>query len=354
MISEKSEGQGCLINKVIARGLCVRCGACVGLCPYFNYYNGEVVVIDQCHSDNSRCLQLCPLAEHEATTPLYQAKVKEASDIAIGPLREIFLARARDRELRAKSQYGGAVSALLIYALENGLIKGAVMTDKGDDLAPKGMLARDRDQVIACSGSRYSGSAALSELNLCLKTGMDQLGVVGLPCQMEALARMRRMLPDGAAISQKIALKIGLFCTWAIDYRGFSTLLKTRGIDTKAEGYDILPPPADVFRVKNKTGYDDFSLSDIRPLIQKGCSLCQDMTAQWADISIGTAEEKPGWNTIIVRTSVGAEIIRKALEDNFLERDHFSKKGLEHLNAAAANKRLKGIKARRDLDRSHQ
>jgi coenzyme F420 hydrogenase subunit beta len=57
----------------------------------------------------------------------------------------------------------------------------------------------------------------------------------------------------------------------------------------------------------------EFALSDIRQLVQKGCALCQDMTAERADISVGAAEGFAGWNTIIVRTEIGDALANKAI-----------------------------------------
>jgi coenzyme F420 hydrogenase subunit beta len=57
----QQEGQGAVIADVIDAGICVRCGACVGICPYFDYSNGKVVVMDRCHAEPSRCFQMCPL-----------------------------------------------------------------------------------------------------------------------------------------------------------------------------------------------------------------------------------------------------------------------------------------------------
>ena len=65
---QNPEGQERLIADVINQGICVRCGACVGLCPYFDYFDGKVVVTDPCHADTFRCLQICPRAGYEGTT----------------------------------------------------------------------------------------------------------------------------------------------------------------------------------------------------------------------------------------------------------------------------------------------
>jgi len=140
---EIQDGQASLIDKVIDRGICVRCGACVGLCPYFGYFDGKVVVMDRCNADSSRCLQLCPRAGYEGTSP-EKVNVAPSDTSEIGPYQDIMIARASKEEIRKGAQYGGTVSALVIYAIEKGRIKSAVLTDIGGPRSPGGIFTQQR------------------------------------------------------------------------------------------------------------------------------------------------------------------------------------------------------------------
>jgi coenzyme F420 hydrogenase subunit beta len=267
----------------------------------------------------------------------------------IGPYQKIMMARANDKEIKESAQYGGVVSALLIYGLEKQLVKSAVVTDAGGSRSPAGKTVKTRSEVLNCAGSRYSASASLSALNRALKAGEDKLAVVGLPCQMEALARMRLMKPHEEAMgSSSIVLRIGIFCTWALDYRLLEAFLKTKGVKGLVKKYDIPPPPSEKFRVETEMGWKDFALPDVRALVQKGCSLCLDMTAEQADISIGNAEGLEGWNTIVVRTDIGAKLMNEATQEGWLETGGLPEGNLEHLKEAAHNKRQRGNKTRID------
>lgn len=337
------KGQTLLVEKVINQGICVGCGACVGLCPYFQYFDGKVVMTDQCNADTWRCLQLCPKADYEETSP--ELERTNAGQGEIGPHQDVIMARARDKGIREKAQYGGVVSSLLIYFLEKGYIKSAVLTDSGNRLSPAGILAMNRSDVLKCAGSRYSASGGLSALNKAIKAGEDRLCMVGLPCQMEALARMRLMKPDGEEMDSRIVLKIGLFCTWAVDYRGLEAFLKTKDMEGAVKKFDIPPPPAEIFQVMTEKGQKNFPLSDIRHLIQKGCTLCQDMTAEMADISVGTVEGNNEWNTVVIRTDRGAELFNAAVKEGWLETNNLPVENLDHLKEASLNKRERGKKA---------
>jgi coenzyme F420 hydrogenase subunit beta len=341
------EGQGRLIARVINKGLCVQCGACVGLCPYFNYFDGKVVVMDPCPAGTFRCLQVCPRAGYDETSPV---NGEETGDI--GGCGEILMARSSDETVREKSQYGGVVSALLIYALEKGDISSVVVTDGGDLLAPMGRLANKRSDVLNCAGSRYSASGSLSAMNEAIKKGHTGLGVVGLPCQMEALARMRLMQPDGDKRAGAVALKIGLFCTWALDYARLEAYLRQQKVEGPVLKSDIPPPPSEAFKVHTQAGWREFPLSDIRSMVQQGCSLCEDMTAEYADISVGTAEGREGWNTVIARTDTGSQLLKRAIKDDWLETDDLPAGNLEHLKEAARNKRERARRA--EIEQSRQ
>jgi len=334
------EGQGRLVAQVIDRGLCVRCGACVGLCPYFDYFDGKVVVVDPCLAGTFRCLQLCPRAGYGATTPM---RDETAGDI--GAYREILVARSTDGTIRRRSQYGGVVSALLIYALEEGLITSAVLTDAGDSFAPKGRRVQGRTEVLECAGSRYSGSGSLSEMNRAIRMGHSRLGVVGVPCQMDALARMRQMRPDGNERARAVTLRVGLFCTWAIDYPRLEAYLAGQDLEGPLLKFDIPPPPSEAFRGLTAAGWRDFPLSEIRPMVQNGCFMCEDMTAEQADISVGTVEGQDGWNTVIARTDTGTQLLESAVDRGRLETGELPGENLCHLMDAARNKREKAGRA---------
>ena len=344
MKASDGRGQCELVDKVINQGICVKCGACVNLCPYFDYFDGKIVVTDDCHAETWRCLQLCPRADYEDTS-LDKARATQEETSEIGPFREIFIARAKDEAIREKAQYGGFVSSFLIYALEERLIRATILTDKGNEISPGGVIAKDRADILKCAGSRYTGAGGLAAFNRAIKEDGERLAVVGLPCQMEALARMRRMHPDGEKRDSRVSLKIGLFCTWALDYRKLHNYLKAMGIGGPIQKYDIPPPPAQIFQIQTGQGWQAFALDEVRPSIQEGCTLCQDMTAEWADISVGTVEGMEGWNTVVVRSERGAQLLNGFIEAGHLETRALPEENLAHLKEASVNKRKRGISA---------
>ena len=70
---------------------------------------------------------------------------------------------------------------------------------------------------------------------------------------------------------------------------------------------------------------------------------CPDMTSEWADISVGVLEGKPGWNTLIVRTERGNAMIKKAREEGYVTIEDMAGENLEHPAWAADNKKKKAL-----------
>ncbi len=336
------EGQAKVIADVIDAGVCVGCGACVGLCPYFDYFNGKVVVMDRCYAEPSRCAQLCPRIAYEPMSPIKNPH----NGGEIGEYLKVVMARSSNDGIRNTSQYGGVVSALCVYALEKGIIESAILTDRGEgSRAPGGYAATNPAEVFSCAGSRYAASGSLSEMNRAIRNGQKNIGVVGLPCQMEALARMERMAPEGHSATDSVVLKIGLFCTWALDALQLTAFLKGKGVAGPVRKFDIPPPPAEEFSVESGEGRAIFPLSEIRPLIQKGCAFCQDMTAEPADIAVGTMEGRENWNTVLIRTNAGLGLVEGAVADGKLEINELPADHLDHLKMAAKGKRQRGKQA---------
>ena len=83
----------------------------------------------------------------------------------------------------------------------------------------------------------------------------------------------------------------------------------------------------------------DLPLEEVRDLIPAACTLCPDMTAEWADLSVGALEGRPGWNTLIVRSPVGGELVERAIGEGYLETEALPPASLDHLSGAAAGKK---------------
>jgi coenzyme F420 hydrogenase subunit beta len=336
-----------LKGEVLDTGLCVSCGACVGLCPHMIFYDGAVAAPDDCGLSQGRCYDLCP----QALEPGQIAKRKALHDKAgqeyappLGPYISAWQAKATAQDIEGRAQYGGVVSALMALALDLGMVEEAVLTKSGMRGAPEGARVRDRAGVLDTAGSIYAAGASLMSLNQALaEEATHKLGLVGLPCQVMAAAAMKAH-PDYPA-AQRLGLVIGLFCTWNLSARGLRALLAAEDVSGPVIKYDIPPPPAEVFQIETGSGVTEIPLAKVREKTLPGCALCPDMTAELADLSVGAVEGIPGWNTLMVRTETADSLLREAEKQGLIILEDPNPESLDHLRQAAEGKRSRAAQA---------
>ena len=187
-------------------------------------------------------------------------------------------------------------------------------------------------------------SPTLAAVNTGIHEGYTHLGVVGTPCQMMAVSQMRGNPMAQENFVDPIALTIGLFCNWSLDTRQLTSLLADKIDITGICGMDIPPPPADIMVVQTEDRRLEIPLSEVKPLIPQTCFICLDMTSEWSDVSVGMFEGRTGWNTLIIRSKKGAEIVRQALHEGFLETDKMPPQNIEHLSEAALKKKQRSLR----------
>jgi len=341
----KTKGIGDLFKEVIDKGLCAVCGACVGDCPYMVFYRGKIRMLDFCNRTEGHCYEYCPrtFTDMDAISDKIHGMPYIGDEI--GTVRKVLMARAGDGKTRAKAQYGGTVSTLLSLALDNGLIDAAILSKNTDDKLPAGFVARSPVQVLEGAGSNYMAYPALETLNRMPLDSKDRLGIVVTPCQAIALAKMKVSPPSQRVNMDNVRLSIGLFCTWALAYDRFYEFIKNNVSPAKIKKFDIPPPPANRFDFYIGKEVKSFSLDEIRKYRMSTCAYCLDMTAEFTDISVGSVEGIEGWNTVLVRTQMGMDIIDDAQKKGKLEIKELPAQNLVHLKEAALIKKARAVQA---------
>jgi len=331
-----------LMEDVLQKNLCIGCGACTYLCPYFKSYKGRTAMLFPCNLTEGRCWAYCPKVEVDLDdlSERFFGRPYEADPL--GFHRSIKISKAGRHVSDGTFQAGGTVSALISFALNKGYIRAAVLTDR-EGLLPVPRLAQSPDEVLECSSSKYTASPTLSALNQAIKEGHKQIGVVGTPCQVLAIAQMRSNPMGEKDFSDPVSLAVGLFCTWAVDFREFDAFISERIDARNITKVDIPPPPAEIMEVYTDDGKIEIALDEIRELVPDSCSYCVDMTAEFSDISVGVLEGRPDMNTIITRTETGEKIVDEAQKEGYLILDDMPEENLEHLIWAAGNKKKRAL-----------
>jgi len=340
-------GQEELQKYVLDTRLCTGCGACIDLCPYYRSYRGKTAVLFPCVIDEGRCFAYCPKIEVDLDELSQSLFGKGYDGNPLGSYQSITAARAGDRLKDMAPQAGGVVSALIYFALQKRYIDGAVLTDR-KGLLPIPRFVTNPEDALSCSTSKYTAAPTLAAANQAVKDGYKNIGVVGTPCQVLATALMRSNPLKADDFVDPFGLVVGLFCTWAIDFRLFEPFLAERIEIGRIRKIDIPPPPSEILEVFGDNGTKlEISLNEIRELVPNGCSYCIDMTSEFSDLSVGVMEGRPDMNTLIVRTDRGKKIVEEAEKEGYLTLSAMPEENLEHLTWAAGNKKRRGLEKAR-------
>ncbi|TFH43027.1 MAG: hypothetical protein E4G96_02115, partial [Chrysiogenales bacterium] len=323
-------------------GLCIGCGACVSLCPYFNSYRGKISMLFPCVLPRGRCHAYCPKAGVELddlSTEIFNAPYSEKP---MGRFISIVTSRATGPSKAPLAQGGGTVTAIMTHALDAGRIDAAVLTGRnGTHAVPE--VVTDPADVARFASSKFSAAPTIEAYHRGVAMGHSAIGVVATPCQAMALAQIRVNPMNEPDFVDRTALVVGIFCTWALDERRLAALLDGKVKAESIRKFDIPPPPAEVMEIHTDEGTIAIELSEIRSLVPETCGYCFDMTAEFADLSVGQLEGTPGMNTVIVRTERGRSALDEAVKSGRLEICEISDSDLSRLSAAASRKKERAL-----------
>ena len=325
-----------LFSEVITSGLCTGCAGCVISCPHdvigYDHEAGgykpfhiedELGPTDCGHGQKgcTSCTRACPRFrswEPQANEHLFDRD--RADDEVAGIYSDILLTRASDDMVHRMGQDGGLVSALLIWALDNDYIDGALTSDlEGGDAATWKAIpgvATNREEVLAGAGSRYTYSANTLAMDEAKERGLKRLALVGMSCQ-SSIAPVMWSRKIGK-ISKPIVFNIGLLCSKTFDDAIFEELFEAKYCIPKAEITKM--NIKGVFQIWTRDGgYHEVNLKECHDWTREGCNHCPDFAAEHADISTGGIGKDNDWTLTIVRTDVGREIIQRMIADGSIE-----------------------------------
>lgn len=338
-------GQNELRQQVLNSDLCTNCGACVNLCPYFAYYKDHTVIVDQCDREEGRCYAFCPRTETDLAH--LRRRLFDPEDLTpeLGPVKGFYMTRAADEAVRRSAQHGGTVTTLMTLALQEGIIDTAVVAGDDGTLQPGGVAAQKPSEILKHAKSKFVVSPTVATFHAVAKTDVEKIGVVATPCQALALAKMRaKPIPDKDSHIDKLQLVVGLFCGWALSWRELKDLLRQELKEEDILGLDIPPSQYHSLEVHTRSGMVEISLDRVLPCVREACQYCDDMTAEFSDISVGSARSPEGWqaarswNQVIVRSTRGVDLIERARRRGLLEFCDIPTGNLTKLKKAARNK----------------
>lgn len=267
------------------------------------------------------------------------AESADFKDALIGEHLSCHSGFANNQKIRRDSSSGGIITTLLIFALENKIIDGAIVAriKKDNVFLPEFFVARTKEEIISASGSKY-GLADLAPIlkKIASSSEFNKLAFVGLPCQISVLKNLSKSNPS---LNKKIVLSLGLFCGHRPSKEGIDFFLKKNNIEKKQVKHisyrgDGWPGSVKITLLNGQIKSLPFPLfwSTACNLFffQKACIACTDCLSENADISFGDAWLKEfkgdniGRSILVCRTERGSEVLKAAKSADVINIDDIS------------------------------
>ena len=312
MSSKKLGFEDSLATKVITSEKCAQCGACVVSCPLgcLEYTTGKPNLIKECKICGI-CSQVCPRYEYDlAKAEKFVFGRERKSDEEFGVYRRFVAAQATDERVAKVKQDGGVATALLLFALEKGLIDSAVVAGANPEMPfyPVPKLATTARELTEAAGTKYFCSPNVLALPEVLKQKKTSAAFVGTPCQIHAVRNMQ--MAGLKRLTGTLKFSIGLMCSECFVYEG----LMEEHIRGKL---GIAPGDIRKMNIKGKlmvttdSGVTAIPLADVKQYVRKSCGFCNDFSSELADISVGGLG-LDGWTFTIIRSEKGEELFSTA------------------------------------------
>jgi coenzyme F420 hydrogenase subunit beta len=355
---------------VIDKGTCTGCGSCVAVCPTkVVKFIDDIPTLQEVPGDIpdgepplGKCIEcklcyfVCPVTES------LEPRIQELfiSEDVFGMYLNLYKAKTEVPEIANVAQDGGIVSTILAYAFQEGLIDGAIVsvTNEEDPWVPEPKIITSYEELLKSAGTRYSLSPniaslaqyreAVEELLAQRPVGEDwlRLAFIGTPCQALGVTKMKTAI-EGAEIrpANLITLNIGLFCMENFDAMKLHKLIEEK-TDLKVDQIrkmDIKKGALHIFPIGGEDA-KSIPLEETTEAVKSGCHSCEDLTAWYADISVGSIGTPGGWSTVFVRTQKGKTILEGAARANMIKIESLTEKGENLLRRLTSKKQETGKK----------
>ncbi|MFX1431621.1 MAG: Coenzyme F420 hydrogenase/dehydrogenase, beta subunit C-terminal domain [Promethearchaeota archaeon] len=309
------------VSIVFNSEVCCQCGWCSSVCPV----NAITVTADTLEIDDELCMKcglcysVCPrsFSIEQAGKSINKLDKSLNFSEAINGYINTYSASTTKDEIKKVRQDGGIVSSLLEHLLKNKLVDAIVAVKHSEELwKPEPVIIHDVKDLYKTSGTKYANASTLQIIDKTKK--YEKIAIVGVPCMMNALEK-GTMFPGGTEFFKNIKYKIGLFCMESFPYQGVLNLINEQ-FQTDFKKVTKMDISGGKFIVFLNSGEDlNVPLNDVKSYARYNCHFCEDLTADFSDISVGSIGSPSGWSTVITRTKEGEKIYKEAIKAGLIE-----------------------------------
>ncbi|MFX1280364.1 MAG: Coenzyme F420 hydrogenase/dehydrogenase, beta subunit C-terminal domain [Promethearchaeota archaeon] len=309
------------VSIVFNSEVCCQCGWCSSICPV----NAIIVTADTLEIDETACMKcglcysVCPRSFSIEQAGKSIKKIDKSltfSEMINGYINTYSASTTKD-EIKKVRQDGGIVTSLLEHLLKSNLVDAIIAVKHSENLwKPEPVIIDNVNDLYNTSGTKYANASTLSILDKA--RSYKNIAVVGVPCMMNALEK-GSLYPSGQPFFDNIKYRIGLFCMESFPYEGVLNLIKEQfqADFKKVTKMDI---SGGKFIIYLDSGEDlNVPLNAVKSYARHNCHYCEDLTADYADISVGSIGSPSGWSTVITRNKKGDKIFKDAVKAGLIE-----------------------------------
>lgn len=288
------------LKDVVASGRCTGCAACIVACTRGGIDVDDFAIINEelCRSCDT-CSDVCPV--------IGGSPVDEFDNVIA-----VYKSRARDIE----GQNGATVSGILKSLFDAGEIDAVIGVERDEEWRASPIVITDKKDIPRITGTKYTYVPIFKAFKNAVDEGFTNIAIVGTPCQVNAARRIKNS--NMTRTNDKISAIIGLFCLESFYYDGLckKVIEKEMGIDLNSvKKMEISKGKFIVMGDEEKS----IPVKDLGKYVRLPCHKCVDFSAYYADVSVGSVGAPDGWNTSIVRTEQGKEILEIAKKNLEIE-----------------------------------
>jgi formate dehydrogenase subunit beta len=248
---------------------------------------------------------------------------------------DLLYAWTTDAALAKKAECGGAVSALLKYALESKAVDAVLAVKRGIDLYEAvPTLISDPKQIDQTAGSLHCGTVLLSKLvaNYAPAMAGKKLGVVVKGCDMMGFLEMAKR----KQVNLDNVLMIGVNCGGSVSPVSARKMIKEKyGVDPDAVVKEEIDKGQFIIKLADGS-HKGISMDELEESgygRRSNCRRCKVKVPRQADIACGNwgvIGDKAGKATFVeVCSDKGADLVSKAVAANKIAVEPANPKGIE-------------------------
>lgn len=351
------------VARVLRGQLCTGCGLCASL-------SGGAIAMETVAPGYSR-----PRQQGDVTPDVEQTIAAACPGAVVarwpeapqahpywGPWRSVATGHATDEALRQQASSGGAVSALLIYALQSGRVDRVVHVTADPEYPTRNIVtcSTTPSQIVEGAGSRYASSSPLQDIDRLLAEG-GAFAFVGKPCDVSAL---RRLALVDKRVELHVPLVLSFFCGGVPSHDGADRILAAIGVEPaevtafryRGNGW---PGAATATTRDGRTAQMSYAESwggHLSKEVQFRCKICPDAVGGVADIACADAwygdddgypsfDEHLGRSLIVARTLAGDRFMNAAVDAGVLATEPLDIGEIDRMQPSQA-RRKRLVKAR--------